>query len=163
MKGVLGAETRGGVGADRDGGDLERRPVHRPPEFARGLGLGDLEAVHLVADGDRTDVPGLDVTPDRLDVGAFADPHQRDAAAVLDPRRARHDRADHSVERVELVHLEERRARVQPVEPDMGGIEAQFLVIGLAEEGGAANAGPSRPDHLDGAAVGIGRVRRKLR
>ena len=88
---------------------------------------------------------------------------KRDTPAVLDPRRARHDRADHRVERVELVHLQERRARVQPVEADMGRVEAQFLVIGLAEEGGAADAGPGRPDHLDGAAVGIGGVRRKLR
>src|SRR5690606_21616530 len=36
-------------------------------------------------------------------------------------------------------------------------------VVGLAEEGGAADAGPGRPDHLDGAAVGIGGVRSKLR
>ena len=90
MKGMLGAETGGGVGADRDGGNLERRPVHRPPEFARGLGLRD-QAVDLVADGDRADVPGLDVAPDRFDIGTLADPHQGDAPAVLDPGRARHD------------------------------------------------------------------------
>ena len=163
MKGMLGAEARGGVGADRDGGDLEGCPVHRAPEFAGGFGLRDLEAVDLVADGDRADVPGLDVAPDRLDIGTLADPHQGDAAPVLDPGRARHDRTDHRIQRVELVHLQERRARIQPVEADMGGVEAQFLVIGLAEEGRAADAGPGRPDHLDGAGVGIGRVRRKLR
>ena len=71
MKRMLGAETGGGVGPNRDGGDLERRPVDRSPEFAGGLGLRDLEAVDLVADGDRADVPGLDVAPDRLDIGAF--------------------------------------------------------------------------------------------
>ena len=37
MKGMLGAEARGGVGPDRDGGDLEGRPVHRAPELAGGL------------------------------------------------------------------------------------------------------------------------------
>ena len=160
---ALGAKARGGISADRHGRDLERGPVDRAPKLAPAVGLGDVEPVDLVADRDGPDVPGLDVAPDRLDVGAFADPHLCDAAAVLDPHRTGHNRADDGVERVDLVHLQERRARVQPVEPDMGGVEAQLLVIGLAEEAGAADAGPGRPDHLDGAAVGIGGVGRKLR
>jgi hypothetical protein len=73
------------------------------------------------------------------------------------------DRADDGVERAQLMHLQERRARVQPFQPHMGGIEAQFLVVRLAEEAGAVDAGPGRPDHLDGAGLRIGRVRRKLR
>jgi len=132
VKRMLGAEARGGVGTDGDGGDLERGPVDRPPEFAGGLGLRDLEAVDLVADGDRADVPGLDVAPDRLDIRALADPHQGDAPAILDPGGTGDDRADDRVECVELVHLQERRARVQPVEPNMGRVEAELLVIGLA-------------------------------
>ena len=82
MKGMLGAEACGGIGADRDGGDLEWGPVHRPPQLAGGLGFRDLEAVDLVADGDRADVPGLDVAPDRLNIGALADPDERDAPAL---------------------------------------------------------------------------------
>ena len=82
-----GAEARGGVGPNRDGGDLERGPVDRLPEFAGGLGFRDLEAVDLVADGDRADVRGLDVAPDRLYIGTLADPDERDPAPIVDPRR----------------------------------------------------------------------------
>ena len=68
---ALGAEARGGVGADRYGRDLERRPVHRAPELAPAVGFRDIKPVDLVSDRDRADVPGLDVAPDRLDIGAF--------------------------------------------------------------------------------------------
>lgn len=43
------------------------------------VGLGDVEAMDLVVDGDRADVPGLMSRPDRLDIGAPADADLRDA------------------------------------------------------------------------------------
>jgi hypothetical protein len=128
-----------------------------------GLGFRDLEAVDLVADGDRTDVPGLDVAPDVADGVAFREPDAGDALSVLDPGRARHDRADHRVEIVRLVHLQEGRARVQPFEPDMLGGHAELLVMRLAEERGAPHPGAGRPDHLDAARLRVDAVRRKLR
>ena len=42
------------------------------PKLAARFGFGDLKTVNLVADGDCPDVPGLDVAPDRFDVGALA-------------------------------------------------------------------------------------------
>jgi hypothetical protein len=160
---AVGAEAGGGVGAHGHRGDLERGPVHRPPELALAVGLRDLEAVDLVADGDRADVPGLDVAPDVTDRVALREPDAGDALSVLDPRRARHDRADHRVEIVRLVHLQEGRARVQPLEPDMLGRHAELLVMRLAEERGAPHPGAGRPDHLDAARLRVDAVRRKLR
>ena len=152
----FGAEARGGVCANGHGGDLEGRPIHRAPELAGRFGLRDLETVDLIADRNRTNVARLNIAPDRLDIFTLRDAHLGDAATVFDTRRARHDRADHGIERVDLVHLQKRRARVQTVEPDMGRVEAQFLVIGLPEQGRPANTRACRPDHFDGAGVGIG-------
>jgi len=138
----LGAEACGGVGANGHGGHLEGSPVHRAPKLAGSIGFGDLEAVNLVADGDRTDVSRLNVAPDRFDIGALRNPNLRNAPAVFDARRTRHDRANHSVERVDLMHLQERRARIKPIQPHMGRIEAELFVIRLAEQGRPANARP---------------------
>ena len=160
---ALGAEAGGGIGAHGHCGDLERGPVHRPPEFALAVGLGDLETVNLVADGDRADVPGLDIAPDVADRVALGEPDAGDALSALDPRRARHDRADHRVEIVRFVHLQEGGARVQPLEPDMLGGHAELLVMRLAKERGAPHPGAGRPDHLDAARLGVDAVRRKLR
>lgn len=52
------------------------------------------------------------------------------------------------------MHLQERRARVQPVEAHMGRVEAEFFVVGLAEEARPPDVRARRPDHLDGACVG---------
>ena len=73
-----------------------------------------------LADGDRADVARLDIAPDRFDIGALADPDLRNAATVFDPGRPRHDRADHRIQRVDLMHLQKRRARIQPIQPHMG-------------------------------------------
>nr|WP_297116332.1 hypothetical protein [Thalassospira sp.] len=67
MEVLVGAEAGGGIGADGNGGDLERGPVDGAPKLAAALGLRDLVAVDLVADGDRADVSGLDVPPDVAD------------------------------------------------------------------------------------------------
>lgn len=73
VKWGLGAEACGRVRANGHGGYLEGRPVHRAPKFSGRFGFRDLEAVNLVADGDRADVARLDVAPDRFDISAFAD------------------------------------------------------------------------------------------
>ena len=105
VKGLLGAETGGRVGTDRHGGNLEGRPVDRAPQLAAAIGFGDLEAVDLVADGHRPDVPGLDVAPDRLDIVAFADPDQCDAPAVFEAGGTGDDGTDDGVQRPQLVHF----------------------------------------------------------
>ena len=156
VKGMLGAKACGRVCADGHGGHLEGRPVHRAPKLAGRFRFRDFEAVDLVTDGDRADVARLNVAPDRLDIGALRNPDLRDAPAVFDPGRARDDRADHGIERVDLVHLQKRCARIQPIQPHMIRVEAQFLVIGFAKQGRPANPSACRPDYLDSAGVGIG-------
>ena len=133
VKGRLGAKPCGGIRANGHGGHLEGCPVHRAPKFAGGFGFRDLEAVDLVAYGDRADVARLDIAPDRLDISAFADPDLSNAATVFDTRRTLHDRADHGIQRVDLMHLQKRRARIQPIQPHMGRVEAELFFIGLAE------------------------------
>jgi hypothetical protein len=156
VKRGLGAKACGGVRANGHGGHLEGRPVDRTPKLAGRLGFGDLKAVDLVADGDGADMARLDVAPDRLNIGALRNPDLSNATTVFDTGGPRDDRTDHGIQRVDLVHLQKRRARVQTIQPHMGRVEAELLVIGLAEQGGPADPGPSRPDHLDGAGVGIG-------
>ena len=97
-------------------------------------------------------MPGCDVAPDRLDILALAEPHRGDARAVLDPRRARHDRADHRVERVELVRPSgTARRRSAGRDAHAPGSTLSSSSIGLAEEAAPAHAGAGRPDDLDGA------------
>ena len=123
VKGLLGAETGGGVGSDRHGGNLEGRPVHRAPQLAAAIGLGDLEAVDLVADGYRPNVPGLNVTPDRLDVISFRYPDKRDALAGLSAREYAAQDGRNSA----ILGIIERG--VQPEEPKKSG-ELDFSGIG---------------------------------
>ena len=163
MEVLVGAEAGGGIGTHRHGGDLERSPVDGAPKLAAALGLRDLVAVDLVADGDRADVPGLDVAPDIADRITLRDPDPGDALPVLDPRRARHDRADHRIEIARIVHLQERRAVVQPFEPHMVRRHAQLLVMRITEERETPHPRTGRPDHLDAPGLGVNRVRGQLR
>ena len=64
---ALVAEARSGIGAHRNGRDLERGPVDRPPELAPAIGFQDVKAVDLVADRDRADVPSLAEPNDKID------------------------------------------------------------------------------------------------
>ncbi len=162
VKGFGGTEAGGRVGADRHGGDLERRPVDGAPELTATFGLGHLVAMDLVADGDRADMARLDVAPDGFDVLALAKTHGGDTATVLNARGVGRNGADHGIERGQLVHPQEGRAGIQPLEPDMGRIEAQFLVIGVAEKRHATHPCARRPDHLDGTGVAVDGSRREF-
>ena len=157
-----GAEAGGGVGADRHGGELERLPVDGAPDRRLAVGLGDLVAADRVADRDVADDAGGDVAPDRLDVGPVGEAHGGAAderlALARDPGPL--DDADHVAEVPGAVGVEERRAAVQAAEIDVRLLEREHLVVALAGPGIApAHRRAGRPDHLDGAPLGVDALR----
>ncbi len=157
-----GAEAGGGVGADRHGGELERLPVDGAPDRRLAVGLGDLVAADRVADRDVAHDAGGDVAPDRLDVGPVGEAHRGAAderlALAGDPGAL--DDADDVAQIPGAVGVEQRRAAVQAAEIDVRLLERQHLVVALAGPGIApAHRGAGRPDHLDGAPLGIDALR----
>jgi hypothetical protein len=72
-------------------------------------------------------------------------------AGRLDQAEHRPDAAGH------VVRVERRRARVEPVHPDVRGVEAQLLVVAL--EAAAEDALARGTGDGDGAALGVQAVR----
>jgi hypothetical protein len=74
---VMERKPAAGSAPTAHGGNLERRPIDGPPEFSDCLRACETSiAMHLIADGDRADVPGQDVAPDGHNVVPFGEAHQ---------------------------------------------------------------------------------------
>jgi len=121
------------IGRDRDHRDFERLPVHGLPDrdlvvLARRF----LELVNPVSDADVADDPFSHVLPDRLDRGALREA-DRGAGLLLEQRHAaRHDGAELVGDRIGAVGVQQGTALIQPVDPDVLGLEREGLDVALS-------------------------------
>jgi hypothetical protein len=156
------SKPRAAVGTHRHRREFKRLPVDGAPHRHGAVLVDDLVGAHRVADRNVADDSSPHVPPDRLDVLAFAEPDHGAALegvpAVGDPRPF--DDADDVLEVEGTVGVQQRRTVAQAGEIDVCRIQRQHLVVAFAGPGvPPADGGSRRPHHLDGARLGLSRLR----